>query len=184
MNEICQSCGGKINMYDDRQVEFRVANGVSRGWVVCVPCADKLQDMVLGFMGELPPGDEPLPPGIDADEAERIRATKGHPWVIEPNPAEELPFAEEPESNGTGWDDEEEEPEWSFLGCTGDLIMGNKSTDNGAECGKCGIRAVPGLECFKGHGTVPAESVVLDEPELDICSQCGTALGYVGDETP
>ena len=51
--EICQSCSKKIESWE--RVSFGVIGGVTRSWVMCELCADVLQDMVLGYMGEIPP---------------------------------------------------------------------------------------------------------------------------------
>ena len=51
--EICQSCSKKIESWE--RVSFGVIGGVTRSWVLCESCADVLRDMVLGYMGEIPP---------------------------------------------------------------------------------------------------------------------------------
>ena len=56
--EICQSCGVKFAKDRTQHVEFAIWDVIDRYWIMCPNCADKLQDMVLGFMGELPPGDD------------------------------------------------------------------------------------------------------------------------------
>ena len=92
MNEICQSCVKPITFPGDiRRVEFRVAGGVTRDWVMCKTCAGQLQELVLSFMGELPPEG-----GIDPVEAEKIKATRGHPWILKSKPEEEEPAVEPP----------------------------------------------------------------------------------------
>ena len=57
--EICQSCSGDIEgMLVPERVSFGIIGGVTRAWVMCTHCTDVLGEMVLGYMGELPPDDE------------------------------------------------------------------------------------------------------------------------------
>lgn len=80
MSGICQSC---LKSFDEegKSVNFQIWDEVDHTWQMCPNCADRLREMVLGYMGE-------LPPEIDADEVEKIQATKGHPWMIGPRSEE------------------------------------------------------------------------------------------------
>ena len=87
MSEICQSCSKTIEVFiAQERVSFTVIGGITRSWVMCKNCAAKLQEMVLGYMGELPPNSvgEPNGTGWGGDDYSA--------WFDG-----ELPFAEEPE---------------------------------------------------------------------------------------
>lgn len=61
--EICQSC---LTSFDDdivQTVQFSIWEKVDRQWYLCPDCTAKLQDMVLGFMGEQEPADAGTWPG-------------------------------------------------------------------------------------------------------------------------
>ena len=64
MSERCQSCCKEILFYRQQDVKFSNPSGVVRVWTMCPDCAAKLQNLVLGFMGELPPKDIEPSPGI------------------------------------------------------------------------------------------------------------------------
>jgi len=60
--EICQSC---LTSFDDdttKDVRFTIWEEVNRQWYLCPDCAAKLQDIVLGFMGEQGPADATTQP--------------------------------------------------------------------------------------------------------------------------
>ena len=169
--EICQSCSAKIEVFlAQERVTFTVVGGVTRSWVLCESCKGKLQDMVLGYMGELPP---------EQGSPESLWEPNGTGWVCHPigdvNETEwTMTTYPDTGEDYTAWFDEsqDEEPEWPHLGCIGDLLMGDKSQDKGAECGKCGISNEPTLECFKARGTVPVEELPFTEEPC----HCGTVL--------
>jgi hypothetical protein len=49
-------CEGCTEFRECRVVQYSSGAGMNVWWV-CEECIDKLNEMVLGFMGELPPGD-------------------------------------------------------------------------------------------------------------------------------
>jgi len=53
MPELCQSCGESIASLSWNKVTFNAQRGVTRSWVMCEYCANLLQRMVLGFVGEV-----------------------------------------------------------------------------------------------------------------------------------
>ena len=55
--EICQSCLTSFEDDATKDVRFTIWEEVNRQWYLCPDCAAKLQDMVLGFMGEQGPAD-------------------------------------------------------------------------------------------------------------------------------
>jgi len=78
MMEICQSCLTSFEDDATKDVRFTIWEEVNRQWYLCPSCAAKLQDLVLGFMGEArstteelcpeppdwPPPPEPLGPSV------------------------------------------------------------------------------------------------------------------------
>ena len=104
--EICQSCSNPVDWEKFTRVQFGVTGGVTRSWAMCPHCTDVLQDMVLGYMGELPPG----------DEEQRCETCRGYSPLLLGCTKLTQPSSEscrkqgfdcwqpkKPEPNGTGW---------------------------------------------------------------------------------
>ena len=111
MSEICQSCGKKCD--EAEHVEFSVWDKVYRKWTMCPDCADKLQTMVLGYMGELSPEEarscvscrhRPFCKTLTRESVEVCTRGGFSKW-------EPVESAENEEPNGTGFVDEDPEPE-------------------------------------------------------------------------
>jgi len=159
--EICQSCGARIiaepvptgstSLVKSITVDFTVFGGIMRRWGLCEPCTDKLQDLVLGFMGELPPGDEPEPEDHRCDTCFFIT-----PGVFTGCARWEECINKPP--SGSHWKPRKED-DGSEVQETADIEELEETVGDGD------IATSPAYACFRGHLNIYAEAVVLDENE-------------------
>ena len=97
--EICQSCGATIESWE--RVSFGIIGGVTRSWVMCTHCTDVLGEMVLGYMGELPP--EQGSPESLGDEGQSCETCRGYSPLLLGCTKRTQPGAEACRRHGFAW---------------------------------------------------------------------------------